>query len=763
MNIRNLGAVFSVCLLTFLFTSQVLYAQNLGIGETNPAAKLHISNNPAGTTPLLIINNEIAADNDFVEISMKHAGNSQAFIKSQLLSNVSYNTNLIFGTASSQDGATANMWLQYNGNLGIGTSAPSQMLHVEGNARINGDIYDVNNSAGTNGQVLSKTASGIAWTSAGSLSGSGSATRLAFWSGGSTLSSNADLFWDNTNDRLGVGTSTPSALLHVDGDARINGDIYDVNNSAGSTGNILTKTASGIEWSANNAVTGSGTATQVAFFNTSSTLTSSTYLFYDPVNARLGVGTSIPSQLLHANGNIRIEGDIYDANNSAGSNGNILTKTASGIEWAANNAVTGSGTATQIAFWSGNTTLSSNANLFWNSTDTKLGIGTSAPGRNVHLKKDQNDITYYCSENQDNSSKSAAGYLSVTDGGVLGIGTASTAATSVDYPVGLAGNAYIIALEDFLATPPKNNPDLILGANNAEVMRINTSGNVGIGTTSPTSKLEISKSVNDSYIALSVFNTYTSASSTNEASVINFGFGTNTAARITAYKWDDFTSAAKSDGALGFATAENNVLTQHLTIQPDGNVGIGIVIPSAKLEVNGDMEITDGELRHMGTSNYHTIWIDPSDFMGVWDYGGTPPPRYAYWNSTIDKLVVSSSEVHPSTGMFNFKIRGAYHNRGADLRIRKITLYYYKNNSTSYIDAVTIYYENIGSNGFTSVWTSGTNNGSGSTGYRSYEAYNSTGINLSTDAPYIINVTINNGANARDILFYAIKLECEYI
>jgi len=45
--------------------------------------------------------------------------------------------------------------------------------------------------------------------------GSGTATRVAFWSAGSTLSSNANLYWDNTNSRLGVQTTTPTAPLDV--------------------------------------------------------------------------------------------------------------------------------------------------------------------------------------------------------------------------------------------------------------------------------------------------------------------------------------------------------------------------------------------------------------------------------------------------------------------------------------------------------------------------------------------------------------------
>jgi hypothetical protein len=52
------------------------------------------------------------------------------------------------------------------GSVGIGTTNPSQTLHVQGNARITGAIYDSTNSTGTSGQVLQSTVTGTQWTTA---------------------------------------------------------------------------------------------------------------------------------------------------------------------------------------------------------------------------------------------------------------------------------------------------------------------------------------------------------------------------------------------------------------------------------------------------------------------------------------------------------------------------------------------------------------------------------------------------------------------
>lgn len=49
----------------------------------------------------------------------------------------------------------------------------------------------------------------------GGVTGTGAANKLAFWTGTSALSSNTNLHWDNTNDRLGVGTTAPNTKLMI--------------------------------------------------------------------------------------------------------------------------------------------------------------------------------------------------------------------------------------------------------------------------------------------------------------------------------------------------------------------------------------------------------------------------------------------------------------------------------------------------------------------------------------------------------------------
>ena len=55
----------------------------------------------------------------------------------------------------------------------------------------------------------------IAGSGGGGLSGSGTATQIAYFSAATTLASSANLFWDNTNGRLGVNTATPGSSLDI--------------------------------------------------------------------------------------------------------------------------------------------------------------------------------------------------------------------------------------------------------------------------------------------------------------------------------------------------------------------------------------------------------------------------------------------------------------------------------------------------------------------------------------------------------------------
>ena len=86
------------------------------------------------------------------------------------------------------------------GNIGIGTTNPTQPLQVQGNARITGAVYDSTNSPGTSGQVFQSTVSGTQWTTAAAGGGSGKFD--------TTIDNVLYVQPTGTLDIVGVGTTT---------------------------------------------------------------------------------------------------------------------------------------------------------------------------------------------------------------------------------------------------------------------------------------------------------------------------------------------------------------------------------------------------------------------------------------------------------------------------------------------------------------------------------------------------------------------------
>jgi hypothetical protein len=118
---------------------------------------------------------------------------------------------------------------------------------------LNKGIYDANNQIGLAGSILSSTGAGIAWTAAGTGSGTGTiggsiADRQVAFGNGSNAISGAATFVYTGLGSVGIGTATPTQYLHVHGSTRLNGGIYDSSNSVGLAGSVLTSTGSGIAW-----------------------------------------------------------------------------------------------------------------------------------------------------------------------------------------------------------------------------------------------------------------------------------------------------------------------------------------------------------------------------------------------------------------------------------------------------------------------------------------------------------------------------------
>ena len=134
--------------------------------------------------------------------------------------------------------------------------------------------------------------------------------------------------------------------------------------------------------------------------------------------------------------------------------------------------------------------------------------------------------------------------------------------------------------------------DYRFGNNSGELVRINSSGNVGIGTASPTARLDVRRGDTDGLIA--EFHQST-------------GFGINIKSSQSVA-----TVQTESNQALTFETG--STATERLRIDSSGNVGIGTTSPDFKLDVNGEVAITEGQA---------LTWHDGSGGRSAQIFGGS--------------------------------------------------------------------------------------------------------------------------------------------
>ena len=112
------------------------------------------------------------------------------------------------------------------GSVGIGTSNPTQNLHVVGNVKLDKTIYGEDNQPGNPGDLLVKTVTGgVKWvdnTDIG-VGAAGTFTQVQFHDSTGLLGGAPNFVFDFTNNRIGIGSTQPDRLLDVLGESRFTG------------------------------------------------------------------------------------------------------------------------------------------------------------------------------------------------------------------------------------------------------------------------------------------------------------------------------------------------------------------------------------------------------------------------------------------------------------------------------------------------------------------------------------------------------------
>lgn len=90
---------------------------------------------------------------------------------------------------------------------------------------------------------------------------------------GTSAEDSAKLFYDDTNNRLGIGTNTPTEVLEINGNISVIGGYKDSNKNLGTSGQILSSTVTGTNWINNSLAPPFVTNSQTISPNQTTTLT----------------------------------------------------------------------------------------------------------------------------------------------------------------------------------------------------------------------------------------------------------------------------------------------------------------------------------------------------------------------------------------------------------------------------------------------------------------------------------------------------------
>ena len=239
----------------------------------------------------------------------------------------------IFGAGRSND-VPAPIYVDIpNGRVGVNQSSPSYDLDVTGDGRFTGKIYFANMFSQTSdlpsattyhGMFAHVHATGKAYfahagnwvelldTNTTLLSGTGSTNKLAFWTGADTLSNNTNLHWDSSNNRLGIGVSSPQETLDVSGFIQSDSIVIDQNSlfiNSNQSPNVGLGTNSPSE---RLDVSGVIKSTGLKVNNNA--------IYVANSGTNVGIGTSTPNQKFHIYGNSTYSNLFTVTANSVGIN-----------------------------------------------------------------------------------------------------------------------------------------------------------------------------------------------------------------------------------------------------------------------------------------------------------------------------------------------------------------------------------------------------------------------------------------------------------
>ena len=622
---------------------------NLGLGTTTPTAKLQISS-PGGWSAFnygkgLYVTTTSGAANPAIGISDYTGSNNWGIINAS--------GKLFFSTmpaiTDSSSSTTTRIVVDTSGNLGIGTESPGSKLDIisesagDGSRITNymgssatglfltlrtargtvaspsavqvGDrIGAIGMGGSTTGSAFYNSALITSYIDSGTVSATSLPTYMSFWTTPDGTLSRTERMRIDSSGNVGIGTSSPACPLQV------------VKNQAFTTSVVVSN--NNATWDSNFTATNGTSSILMGYANSS-------YGGYRGITANGGyiytTGTA-GMQLSADQGPIQFFTSAGSERMRIDSSGNVGIGVSPSTTYALRQLYmpTNGGTAV-LGSAAYHTT-----NAYFDSAWKYYATGGAAQyqqASNVHTWS-------YAASGSANTAITWSEAMRIDSSGNVGIGTSSpdqlltvnsaniTTNSVVSYKQGGTTYGYTglgqtnqmalqasvqLNVQTTTATP------ITFITNNAERMRIDSSGNVGIGTASPSAKLQIQGS-QASGTANVLYLDNSSATGTTLASV-SFSNAGSVKASIAACVAGD-----------GYMTFNNNNNSEKMRIDASGNVGIGTSTPAAALEVSraGSSEIRATTTTSTGNvavvkvkgpvSNYGIFTVDNANYLAFYDY-----------------------------------------------------------------------------------------------------------------------------------------------